>query len=280
MNLVDIFKYQYEAILVGLFISVSAVLVSPFLVLNKQSMIADGMSHASFLGFIIALLFMNEPIYIALIITAVFSVILRFIIRNTNIEGDSAIGIISSVAFSIGLIIISKKNFNVSVDSLIEGNLLAAKNFDVIVSGIVLTVTALFVTIYYRQLLSTTFDEEYTKFNKINGSLLGYIISILVSVLIVVSVRQVGALLTSSLIILPTTIATQFKKNFSKTLIISLLASISSFIIAFFISILFDLNPGPVIVVTEATILILSILFVKIKSSIVRKSKGQIKNLF
>lgn len=266
VSIIDVFNTPalYLALIVGIFISISAALISPYIVLNHESMLADGLSHASFFGFTFALIFMNDPIYIAVIIAVVVSFLLRYVTRNTNIKGDSAVGIISAVGFAAGLLIINKRDFNVSVESIIQGNLLTSGYIDLYLSIAIFIITLVFIIVFYRPLLSITFDKEYSKFSKINDSLISYLLSAIISVLIVISIRLIGTLLISAFLIFPILIANQFKFSFKNTIILSVVVSLIAFLTAYWISIFANLPPGPTIIILDFVILIVAFFATKL----------------
>ena len=118
-----IFGFLQEALLIGVILSFSASLLSPFLVLNQQGMIAHGLSHVSFTGFIIGILFVDQPLLLAIPFAILASIFIQFLTSKINIQGDVAIGMVSSFAFALGLILVkTSTEFNVSIESLLVGN--------------------------------------------------------------------------------------------------------------------------------------------------------------
>src|SRR5690554_7046579 len=107
---VDFFSqgFMVYALIIGLALGLGAALLSPFLVLNNKSMIADGLSHVAFTGMIFGLLvFPNQPIYLALPIAIVASIAITYISKIKMIESDAAIGVVSAFTLAVGLITVS-----------------------------------------------------------------------------------------------------------------------------------------------------------------------------
>lgn len=251
------YNFMIYAFVIGALVAVVTALISPFIVLNNQSMLADGLAHTSFLGFVIGVILIDQPIYIALLIAALASVLIKLIATKASINNDAAIGVVSSLSFAIGLIIISvTSGFNVSIESLMTGSLLTTNIDDIIITSLLALVTFAFVIFFYRYLYQNVFDKENIVISRRKSIILDYTLSMISALIIVVGVKIVGALLVSSLIIFPTLIATQFKKSFKTTIIISISASLASMLISIYISYPLDIPASSMVVISNAVILL------------------------
>ncbi len=264
----EIFSYQFmiNAFIVGILISISASLLSPFLVLKGQSMIADGLAHTSFLGFVIGILLINQPIWLAIIITVIASLLIRLLIEKTNISPDSAVAVISAATFSIGLILISLfDGFNISIETVMVGSILTSELTEILISLVLMILIGSFVLFFYRSLYKITYDDEFIKISKTKYKTLNYILYMLTAVLIVIGVKSVGALLVSSLIIFPSLISTQYKLSFNKTIILGIVVSIITMFIGIYISYYLDIPTGSTIVIVNLLVLIISFIYKKVR---------------
>ncbi len=270
----EIFTHSFMvyALIIGLTLGIGAALLSSFLVLNNQSMIADGLSHVAFTGIIFGLLsFPDQPIYVALPIAIIASIVITYLSQLKMVEHDAAIGVISALSLAIGLITVSlaKEGFSRDIESLLTGYILSASFTDVILSILSLIVVAIFIIFLYRQLLSSSYDQTFAQFSKVNHKLLKYLLSALTATFIVIGVRTVGMLLVSSFIIFPSLIASQFSKSFKQNIWLSVLIAgivvtfsmMASFMMS--LSDIIDLPTGPTIVITYSIALMASILYRK-----------------
>ncbi len=241
----DILKYGIIVlILLGLTFSV----LSPFVVLSEQSLIADGLSHVSFTALAVGMFFMDEPFYIAIPIVVVSSMLIKFIAQYTKIHSDAAIGIVSSVAFAIGLIVIKYSNSAIDLESLISGNLWFRDINDVLMSGVVFLITLIFIFSNYRALISLTFDYDYARFKGVKVNLISYIFAALVGIFIVVGVRSIGVLLISSLLIFPVTTANMFSKRFKDLFIYGTIVTLVVIIFGIVLAHMMNVPTGSMIV--------------------------------
>jgi zinc transport system permease protein len=261
--MLDFLQYDFiqNAILIGIALALSAALLSPFLVLNQQAMIADGLAHVSFAGIILGILLSNEALYIALPFVMLASILIKYLSTTKTINGDAAIGLVSSVSFAIGLIMVKKgEGFSISIESMLVGNIFTASNSDLILSLVITVLISLFILFFYRSLFLMTYDENYAKFSKVKVAFLGYLLAALTSFFIVIGVRTIGTLLISALVIFPSIISSQWTKSFKNTLLLGIGSSLMIVVLGIFIAHPLEIPVGSTIVVLYAIILMMSLI--------------------
>lgn len=268
VTMIELLSYDFflKALMIGLSLGISAALLSPYLVLNQQAMIADGLAHVSFTGLVLGILLMNTPLYIAIPFVMLASIMIKYLATTKTMNGDAAIAIVSSVSFAIGLILVkSSAGFNISIESMLVGNIFVATTAEMVLSFVILAITTLFILLSYRQLFLLTYDEDYAKFSRINVKLLSYATALLTAFFIVVGVRSIGTLLISALIIFPSLIASQWTNSFKQTLIFGVLFSFVVVILGIFIAHPLEIPVGSTIVVIYAILLLISIVMKRLK---------------
>lgn len=256
----ELLQYDFiiNALFIGITLALSAALLSPYLVLNQQAMIADGLAHVSFAGLVLSVLLTNEPLYIAIPFVMLASLLIKYLATTDKMNGDAAIGLVASVSFAIGLILIKKSSgFNISVESMLVGNIFTATRADMILSIIVSFLILIFVFMFYRPLFLMTYDLNYAKFSKIKTNLLGYGLSILTAFFIVIGVRTIGTLLISALVVFPSIISSQWTKSFKMTLLFGVISSFVIVIMGIFIAHPLEIPVGSTIVVLYTILLVL-----------------------
>jgi zinc transport system permease protein len=257
--------YAQNAILIGLIIGTSAALLSPYLVLSQQALIADGLAHVAFTGIILGIIFSSQPFYIALPFVVVASIIVKYLSLKKLISGDATIGVVSAVAFAIGLVVISQSSgFNRVIEGLLVGNIFTVTSSEIILAVIVAVLTFGFILFNYDALLLLTYDQEYAKFSKIKTNFLNYGLSVLSALLVVIGVRTIGTLLVSAMVIFPSLIASQVGKSFKSLLFIGVVSAIFTSFVGIIIAHYFATPAGSTIILVYAFELALTII---IKSS-------------
>lgn len=264
----DFFTYNFViyGIIIAVLIAVTAAILSPFLVLNEQAMIADGLAHVGFTGIVIGLLFSNEPLYISIPFVIIFSILVKYLSQNKNINGDAALGLLAAISLSIGLIIIHKSSgFNMSIETMLVGSLWTVKKIEILFAFITFILVGLFVLFNYQKLLLITFDYKYAKFKKYQINLLSYLLAILTAILITIGVKTIGTLLISSFVIFPALIGMQFKKGFKLTLIYGIIFSVIGVLAGILLANTIDLPAGSTIVLFYALFLFISMFLNSLK---------------
>lgn len=263
----DLLQYDFivNALFIGITLALSASLLSPYLVLNQQAMIADGLAHVSFAGLVLGILLSNEALYIAIPFVMIASLFIKYLSTTDKMNGDAAIGLVASVSFAIGLILIKKgSGFNISVESMLVGNIFTATKADMILSSIVSLLILGFVVMFYRPLFLMTYDLNYAKFSKVKTNLLGYGLSLLTAAFIVIGVRTIGTLLISALIVFPSIISSQWTKSFKMTLLLGMISSLIIVVLGIFIAHPLEIPVGSTIVVIYTILLIILMILKKV----------------
>jgi len=254
----EMFSYGFiqRAFIAGLLISICASLIGVSLVLRRNSMIGDGLSHVGFGAVAIATVLNFEPLYFTIPIVLISSFIILKL-NNEKMHGDSAIALLSAGALAIGTFIVSiSKGVNTDINSYLFGSILSVTEKDIIMS-ILLTLTILLLyTLSYNKIFAITFDEKFAKSIGIKTEKYNIIFASLCSLVVVIGMRIMGSLLISSLIIFPGITSMQVFKNFKSTVISSALISIITFIIGMIASYILEAPTGATIVIINLIALI------------------------
>lgn len=249
------YDFMLRALLVGSLIALSAAFLGVFLVLQRQSMIGDGLAHVSFATIAIALFFNQSPLLVSIPLVILASFLIIKLNDKAGINGDAAIGLISAFAVALGVMISSlSQGFNIDLFSYLFGSILVISKLDVILSIFLSIVVIILIVFNYNSLFAMTYDQEFASVIGLNINKMKYLISILTSITVVLGIRVVGTMLISSMIIFPTVTALQVSNSFRQTILISAIISILSVIFGIFISYLFNLPTGATIVIINALI--------------------------
>jgi len=267
MEIIQILQYSFiqKAFIAGSFVAIACSSLGLFLVLRKMSLIGDGLSHVSFGAIALGLFFGFYPFYIAVPVVILASILILKISEKARVYGDAAIGIVSAVGIASGVILASlSKGFNVDLFSYLFGNILAISTGEALLS-ITLSFTVIMIIIFfYWDLFSATFDEEYAKTTGIKTNFINTLLTVLTAVTVVLSVKVVGIMLISALLILPAVTALQISKKFKTALISGGIISVVSVVFGIIISYILDLPPGATIVMLNAVFFALAFIYKKV----------------
>lgn len=264
----EIFRQDFmiKALITGIFIAISCSLLGVFLVLKNMSLIGDGLAHVSFAAIAIGLLVSDKPIIISIPIVIVASFLVLLLKEKAKIDADATIGLLSSFSIAVGVIIASvAKGFNIDLFSYLFGSILFISPSEMILSGILAIILIVLVLLFYNDLFSITFDENFAKISGIKVRRVNYLLSVLISITIVLGIRIVGTMLISSLIVFPSVSALQISKGFKKTLLFSVLFSMIAVVLGIVFSYILNVPTGALIVVVNAIIFLITLIIRGIK---------------
>jgi len=262
MELCDILNYEFiwRAAGTGIFIAAVSSALGVFLVLRRFSLIGDGLAHVTFGSVAVVMLIGISPMYItlaALPLVMLSSLAILKLTRSKRIQGDAAIGIVSSIGIATGIILISLSNgYNVDLFSYLFGNILTVTQTEFLLSLIVFIIVTATVIIFYNDLLAVTFDEELALTMGIKTNRINLILFILTAVAAVLAMKVAGIMLVSAMLILPPLIALQLSLNFKMTIIVSVLFSILSVLCGIIAAFMLNLPAGGTIVITNVAFLL------------------------
>ena len=256
-EIIDMFSYSFmiKAFITGLLISLCASLIGVSLVLRKNSMIGDGLSHVGFGAFAVSTVLGFAPLEFSIPIVMLSSFLILKIGDNSKISGDSLIAIISASSLAIGTFVISLSGVNTDINNYLFGSILSISDSELIISIILSIVVVLLYIFSYNKIFAITFDQKFAKSIGINTNFYNVIFASLCSIVVVLGMRIMGSLLISSLIIFPTISSMQIFKKFKSVVISSVVISIISFIIGLILSYLYETPTGSTIVIINLMIL-------------------------
>lgn len=267
MEIINFLQYSFiqRAFVAGVFVAVICSALGLFLVLRKMSLIGDGLSHVSFGAIALGLFFGVYPFYIAIPLVILASILILKISEKAQVYGDAAIGVVSAIGISGGVILAGLSNgFNVDLFSYLFGNILAISNIEVILSALLSIIVMTAVYFFYWDLFSATFDEEYAKTTGIKTAFINNLLTVLTAVTVVLSIRMVGVMLVSALLILPAVTALQLSRGFKTAMTIGTVVSLLSVILGISFSFFLDLPTGATIVMINVAFFSLAFVYKKI----------------
>jgi len=263
MGICEILHYDFvqRAILAGILIGAISSLLGVFLVLRRFSLIGDGLAHVTFGSVAVVLLIGISPFYVtlaALPIVMISSLVILKLTSTKRIQGDAAIGIVSSIGIASGIILASLSGgYNLDLFSYLFGNILTVNQTELLLAFIVFIVVAATVIFFYDDLFALTFDEELAKTMGIKTGKINTILFMLTAVAAVLAMRVAGIMLVSAMLILPPLTALQLSISFRMTIITALIFSVLSVISGVIISFLLNLPAGGTIVIMNVVFLLL-----------------------
>ncbi|HLW73353.1 MAG TPA: metal ABC transporter permease [Candidatus Babeliales bacterium] len=244
-----------EIVIIAILASVMCCLPGVFLVLRGVAMMSDAISHAILLGIVVMFLIIKNLTSPLLIIGASCAGVLtvlctEMIIKSKRLKQDAAIGLVFPLFFSIGVILVSQFARNVHLDSdmVLLGELAFAPFNRLVLNGIdygpyalwvigvALFINILFVVIFYKELLISTFDATFATMSGFRPVFVYYVLMIMTSITTVAAFDVVGSIMVVALMITPASTAYLLTHKVNNMLIMSVIFAVLSAIFGYFIA--------------------------------------------
>lgn len=266
LNIFEMFSLPFfqKALIVGISISICAALLGVSMVLKKNSMIGDGLSHVGYGAAAIASALNFAPLAFAMPIVVIASIFILKLTEKSKIHGDAAIAIIASSSLAIGYTVIHTAGTNIDIESYLYGSINFITTEELIISVFLCLIVILAFILLYNKIFALTFDETFFKSTGSKSSIYSVIIAILCSLTVVVGMKILGALLISSLIIFPTISARQVFKTYKSVIIASVIISVLCCMVGVIMNFYIDFPAGSTIVIVNLIVLLIFIAIGKI----------------
>ena len=251
--------FQYEFFVKGLIATtlVGALcgLIGVYIVLRRMAYVGHGLSHAIFGGAVVSFVMSINFFIGATVWGFVSSILIILTTRKRQIETDSAIGIVTTASFALGVAIISRYNtFTRDFEAALIGNMLGVSMGDLVAIAIVTAAAVVFFFMGYKLLLFTTFDPDAARFYNVPTGWVDAFFSLVLAATIVVSMQVVGVTLIAAAIVIPPVIARLLTHSFRKMLILSTALGAFCGLAGIYVSWYVDVSSGASVVLFAALI--------------------------
>jgi zinc transport system permease protein len=249
------FGFMQRALIAGVAVAITTSVIGLFLVLRRNSLFGDALSHVAFGGIAVGLVAGVYPLWTGLALSIAGALGITKLRQSTKIPADATVAILLSSGLALGILLVSASGgFTLDLFSFLFGSILLVSVNDTLailaLAGVVLAT----VIVLHKKFMYITFDEEQAKVSGLDITRMNYLFVVLASVTAVVSMRLVGILLVSALIVIPNITALLFGRGFKKTAIISVSVSVFSVLTGIAVSYAFNLAPaGTIVLVSAAT---------------------------
>lgn len=250
-----------RALISGSFMAILLGWLGTFVVTRKMSLIGDGVAHASLAGIALALLLGWAPIPVAVVFAVIIAILIYLIEKKTNISSDMAIALMFTTGMAVGIILLHfYQGYQPELVSYLFGNILTiniSDFYNILAFG---SLILIFLIVFYRQILFSTFDPIGAYLSGLRVWFYDLLLYISVAVAIVLSIKLIGIILVSALLVTPSAIAKLFSKSFKSFVVYTVISSVLVVVSGLLASYFLDLPSGAVIVLVGT--LIFTITFV------------------
>lgn len=262
INMIEMFEYDFmqRAFIAGIIIAILASISGTFVVLRRYSLIGETLAHSALLGVAVGLVAEFNPLWSAVLFALFAAWLIEYLRSAFSLYSDAVLAILLSGSLASAVIIVSLGGaFNNSLFSYLFGSILAVSNDDIMVIAVFGAISLFLLLLFSKEFYFIAYDEEVAKTSGIKVDVLNFLLVSVVAIIIALSIRVVGSLLISALMIIPTIAALRFRVGFLKTVLISLAIALVSVFAGMTLSFHFSLPSGATIVLCVLFIFILSL---------------------
>lgn len=250
------YEFMQKAFLVGILLAIIIPLIGVVVVLKRMSMIGDALSHTSLAGVALGLILGINPIVGAIVACTFAAFSIEYIRKKIPKYAEISISIIMSVGIGLASVLSGFVQSAMDFNSFLFGSIVAITDGELyLVVGVSILVIIVFL-MFYKELMYLSFDEQSAKLAGVPVKRVNFIITLLTAITVSVASRSVGALIVSSLMVIPVACAMQLSKSYKQTVIYSVLFAVLFTIIGLTLSYYLSLKPGGTIVLVGVVILI------------------------
>ncbi|GEO79160.1 metal ABC transporter permease [Companilactobacillus mindensis] len=279
-SIIDFFvalgKYDFlqSALITAVMVGIMSGIIGSFIILRGMSLMGDAISHAVLPGVAVAYMLGINILIGASVFGILAALLIGFVASKSKIKTDTSIGVVFSAFYALGFILISMAESSSNLHHILFGNILAVSDADIMTTTVVLGIVILFVVIFYKELLVTSFDETYAKTYGLNVQIIHYALMLVLTLVTVSALQTVGIILVVAMLITPAATAFLWTDKLSTMLFLAAGFGIVSSITGLYFSYTFNWASGPAIVIVAAAMFAISFIgapkqnFFKLKRSV------------
>lgn len=262
------YDYILRAFGAGIAVALTLPLIGMIVSLKRLSMIGDALSHTSLAGVALGLMLGFNPVVGAVGVCIIAALTIEGVRRKLKRYSEMAIAIIMSTGIGLAAVLMNFLNSPANFNSFLFGSIGAISVADFwVIAGLCALVASLFIVLY-PQLFYVAFDETGARLNGINVKAVNFVFTVMTAVIVSVASKIVGALVVSSLMILPVACAMQFNKGFRVTLVISCAFALFFMVMGLLISSFAEIAPSGAVVLLAVAVFLIIIAVKAIKGKI------------
>lgn len=257
--LTEIFQHDFlrNAFLVGTLLGVLIPCIGLTVVLKRLSMIGETLAHTSLAGVTLGLLLGYNPTLCATIYCVLAAFGIEFLRKRYAQYAELAIALVLSIGIGLTGVLSSFVTNAANFQSFLFGSIITTTPFEIRLVVILSAVVFGLFLLFYRELFYIAFDEQAARLAGLPVGTINSLFTLLTAITISVAARTVGALIVSSLLVIPAAAAMQLRTSYRRTLCFAVLFSVVTMNVGLFISYLTETQPGGTIVLLQSALLIL-----------------------
>jgi manganese/iron transport system permease protein len=258
--LIEPFRYGFmqTALVAAVLIGVACASIGVYVVLRRMAFIGDALAHTILPGLAVAYVNQWNLFGGALIAGVLTALGIGWLSRRDAIREDTAIGIMFTGMFALGVLLISTVRSFRDLTHILFGNILGVTTGDLALIAVITAATLVLLFLFHKELELTSFDPIHAEVIGLKADRLRYLLLVLLAFTVVSSIQVVGVVMTSALLVTPAAAAALLTDRLPRMIGIAVVIAIVSGIIGLYASYYADLASGAAIVLTSTALFALA----------------------
>jgi ABC-type Mn2+/Zn2+ transport system permease subunit/Mn-dependent DtxR family transcriptional regulator len=274
---VDPLRYTFmqRALLASAMVGVICGVLGCFIILRRMALIGDALAHAILPGVVIGFMVAGKgqlTLFLGAVIAGVVTALLiGFVNRHSRIKEDTAIGVVFTGAFALGILLISQlKTVHLDLQHFLFGDPLGVSQADIWLTAVIGMIVVGSIILFYKQLLLTSFDPVMAAAMGMATGVVHYFLMTILSMTVVASLQAVGIVLVVAMLITPGATAYLLTDRLPRMLMLAALVGVASAVFGLYLSYWMNYSSGAAMVLVATTMFGLAFLFAPQRGVVVR----------
>ena len=253
-----------RALIAGIGIALVTGPLGCFIIWRRLSFFGDTLSHSALLGVTIAFFFELNIAFSVFLISSAIALILLKLQKTTKLPGDALLGLLAHSSLAVGLVVIGfLTTIRFDIMGLLFGDILAVNEIDLLIIWIGGALILLILKYIWKPLFASTVNHELAEAEGMNPDKVNAIFTVLLAAIIAISIKIVGLLLITGMLIMPAAMARNVSNNPTQMVKFSILGGLLSVIIGLFSSLEINTPSGPSIITAALVLFCLTLIKIK-----------------
>lgn len=274
-RLSDPFLFHPVPLVVSAIIGATLGLVGCFVVLRRMALLGDALSHAVLPGVAVAFLIISAAtgtlgaaaevwgLFAGALLAGLLTTVgISLVTRHSRVKEDTAIGIVFTAMFAVGVALVSsfEKGTHFDLKCFLWGEPLAIRSEDLVASGIIGPLVLVLILVFYRPLKLVSFDPQMAAASGLPVAFLHYLLMGVLSATVVTALQSVGVIMSVAMLITPAAVAYQLTNRLSTMLVLAAVAGAFSSLAGMVLAFALNLPPGPAMVIVATLLFMMTML--------------------
>jgi zinc transport system permease protein len=255
------FPFFQRALISGLMLSALMAGLGVFVVLRRMSFFSDAIGHAALTGIAIGLLLKLNLFVSALAYSLLIALGIAYVKQKTSLSLDTLLGVFFAASVALGVILIQfTPGYQANLIDFLFGDILTVSRLDLIMTLITVIVTAAIIILFAKPFISIAFNPDLAKAEGLAVATYELVLLLILAAVIALSVKLVGVVLVTALLIIPAASAQNLSFSLSRMFFLSITIGLVAAFLGMFASAAFGTASGPTIILAGTAFFVVSLL--------------------